>query len=209
MSYQEKQNQGQIVGLMALAMLFAYLFLVAQYESWSIPVPVMLTVATAVFGAMLGIWACSGKWAADHGFGAAGSLSIYAQLGLVMLIGLSAKNAILMVEFSKQAREDGHSIVEAAVQGFNMRYRAVLMTAWSFIFGVIPLVFATGAGANSRTAIGVTTGCGMLMATLVGIMLTPGLYAAMQKLREGVKHLFHMKTSVEIAAERRAEEGEA
>jgi Cu/Ag efflux pump CusA len=87
-----------------------------------------------------------------------------------------------------------------------MRYRAVLMTAWSFIFGVIPLVFATGAGANSRTAIGVTTGCGMLMATFIGIMLTPGLYSFFQHLREGVKHLIHMKTSVELAAERRAEE---
>ena len=206
MSYQEKQNQGQIVGLMALAMLFAYLFLVAQYESWSIPVPVMLTVATAVFGAMLGVWACSLPWAMKHGFGAAGSLSIYAQLGLVMLIGLSAKNAILMVEFSKQAREEGLSINEAAVQGFNMRYRAVLMTAWSFIFGVIPLVFATGAGANSRTAIGVTTGCGMLMATLVGIMVTPGLYSAMQHVRESVKHAIGMKTALEIAEERRAED---
>ena len=206
MSYQEKQNQGQIVGLMALAMIFAYLFLVAQYESWSIPVPVMLTVSTAVFGALLGNWACTSKWAADHGFGAAGSLSIYAQLGLVMLIGLSAKNAILMVEFSKQAREAGHSIVEAGIQGFNMRYRAVLMTAWSFIFGVIPLVFATGAGANSRTAIGVTTGCGMLMATLVGIMLTPGLYSAMQHVREGVKHAIGMKTALEIAEARRAED---
>ena len=222
MSFQEKQNQGQIVGLMALAMLFAYLFLVAQYESWSIPVPVMLTVSTAVLGAMLGVWLCSTDCAAllgkiglaglalsNHGFGAAGSLSIYAQLGLVMLIGLSAKNAILMVEFSKQEREAGKSIVEAGINGFNMRYRAVLMTAWSFIFGVIPLVFATGAGANSRTAIGVTTGCGMLMATFVGIMLTPGLYSFFQHLREGVKHLVHMKTSVELAAERRAEEGEA
>ncbi len=209
MSFQEKQNQGQIVGLMALAMLFAYLFLVAQYESWSIPIPVMLTVSTAVLGAMLGVWACSGKLAMAHGFGAAGSLSIYAQLGLVMLIGLSAKNAILMVEFSKQEREAGKSITEAGVNGFNMRYRAVLMTAWSFIFGVIPLVFATGAGANSRTAIGVTTGCGMLMATFIGIMLTPGLYSFFQHLREGVKHLFHMKTSVELAAERRSEEGKA
>ena len=222
LSYQEKQNQGQIVGLMALAMLFAYLFLVGQYESWSIPVPVMLTVATAVLGAMIGVWLCSMNCEsllakaglerlalARHGFMAAGSLSIYAQLGLVMLIGLSAKNAILMVEFSQQEREAGRTIVEAAVNGFNMRYRAVLMTAWSFIFGVIPLVWATGAGANSRTAIGITTGCGMLMATLVGILLTPGLYAAMQWLREHVKHLIHMKTALEIAEERRAEEAVA
>ena len=222
LSFQEKQNQGQIVGLMALAMLFAYFFLVGQYESWSIPVPVMLTVATAVLGAMVGIWLCStdcatllgkiglgGLALSKHGFGSAGSLSIYAQLGLVMLIGLSAKNAILMVEFSKQEREAGKSIVEAGINGFNMRYRAVLMTAWSFIFGVIPLVFATGAGANSRTAIGITTGCGMLMATFVGILLTPGLYSAMQWLREHVKHVLHMKTSVEIAAERRAEEAAA
>ncbi len=206
MSFQEKQNQGQIVSLMALALLFAFLFLVAQYESWSIPVPVMLTVATATFGAMLGIWACSGSWGLAHGFGSAGSLSIYAQLGLVMLIGLSAKNAILMVEFSKQEREAGQPIPEAARNGFNMRYRAVLMTAWSFIFGVIPLVFASGAGCNSRIAIGVTTCAGMLMATFVGILLTPGLYAFFQTLREGVKHLIHMKTSVEIAAEHRAEE---
>ena len=159
----------------------------------------------APFSSEQALWNPDRNVPAD-GFGAAGSLSIYAQLGLVMLIGLAAKNAILMVEFSKQAREAGHSIVEAGIQGFNMRYRAVLMTAWSFIFGVIPLVFATGAGANARTAIGVTTGCGMLMATLVGIMLTPGLYSAMQHVREGVKHAIGMKTALEIAEQRRAED---
>ena len=138
LSYQEKQNTGQIVFLMGLALLFAYLFLVAQYESWTIPVPVMLTVSFAVLGALLGLIVCGE------------SMSIYAQLGLVMLIGLAAKNAILMVEFSKQEREGGKGIEEAALSGANLRFRAVMMTAWSFLFGVLPLVFADGAGAASR-----------------------------------------------------------
>ncbi len=176
MSYQEKQNQGQIVFLMAVALLFAYLFLVAQYESWSIPIPVMLAVSFAVLGALIGlqIW---------HE-----SMSIYAQLGLVMLIGLAAKNAILMVEFSKQEREQGKSVFEAALNGANLRYRAVLMTAWSFLFGVFPLVIATGAGAGSRRAIGITTFSGMALATVIGIVFTPALYAVVQRLREFIKH---------------------
>ena len=156
LSYQEKQNTGQIVFLMGLALLFAYLFLVAQYESWTIPVPVMLTVSFAVLGALLGLTVCGE------------SMSIYAQLGLVMLIGLAAKNAILMVEFSKQEREGGKGIEEAALSGANLRFRAVMMTAWSFLFGVLPLVFADGAGAASRQAIGITTFAGMLAATCVG-----------------------------------------
>lgn len=176
LSYQEHENQGQLLRLMALAVLFAYLFLVAQYESWSIPVPVMLTVSFAILGAYLGLLV-SGQ-----------SLSIYAQLGLVMLIGLTAKNAILMVEFSKTEHEEkGVDIAQAALNGANLRYRAVLMTAWSFLFGVFPMVVATGAGAGSRRAIGITTFSGMVLATLVGISFTPALYAAIQRIREWVK----------------------
>ena len=180
LSYQERQNEGQIVYLMALALMFAYLFLVAQYESWTIPVPVMLTVAFAVCGALIGLKI------------AHLDLSIYAQLGMVMLIGLSSKNAILMVEFAKQERERGKTIVESALSGASLRYRAILMTAWSFIFGVFPLVVATGAGSGSRQAIGITTFSGMIMATLVGIMFTPALYAFFQYIRETGKKILHL-----------------
>ncbi len=180
LSYQERQNEGQIVYLMALALMFAYLFLVAQYESWTIPVPVMLTVTFAVCGALIGLKI------------AKLDLSIYAQLGMVMLIGLSAKNAILMVEFAKQEREHGKSIVESALSGASLRYRAVLMTAWSFVFGVFPLVVATGAGAGSRRAIGITTFSGMILATLIGIMFTPALYAFFQYVRETGKKILHL-----------------
>ncbi len=177
MSYQERQNQGQIFQLMLLAMLFAYLFLVAQYESWTIPIPVMLTVSTAILGAYLGL-KISGE-----------PLSIYAQLGLVMLIGLTAKNAILMVEFSKGEREAGTDVYTAAERGASLRYRAVLMTAWSFIFGVFPLVVASGAGAGSRQAIGITTFSGMLLASTFGLVMTPALYAVFQRLREFGKRI--------------------
>ena len=115
---------------------------------------------------------------------------------MVMLIGLAAKNAILMVEFSKQERESGLSVAEAAMNGANLRYRAVLMTAWSFLFGVFPLVIATGAGAGSRKAIGITTFSGMLLATLIGIIFTPALYAVCQRLREWVKAKLHWNKKV-------------
>ena len=172
MCYQEKINRGQIVGLMSLAIFFAYLFLVAQYESWTVPISVMLSVGVAVTGAMTGLWITKTP------------MSIYAQLGLVMLIGLSAKNAILMVEFSKRERERGVPIDEAAMNGARLRFRAVMMTAWSFIFGVMPLVVASGAGANAQKSIGITTFSGMLAATFVGIIFVPALYAVCQRVRE-------------------------
>ena len=172
---QEKENEGRLFWLMTLAMLFAYLFLVAQYESWTIPISVMLSVMFALTGAYVALYLTHTQ------------ASVYAQLGCVMLIGLAAKNAILMVEFSKQEHEAGKSVFESAESGASLRYRAVLMTAWSFIIGVLPLVFATSAGAAAMRAIGICTLGGMLAATLVGIVFVPALYSVFQRMREKVK----------------------
>ena len=174
MSYQERGNEGRIVRLLILALVFGYLFLVAQYESWTIPISVVLSFFFAMVGGFIGM-----KYSGLD-------FSIYAQLGIVMLIGLACKNAILMVEFSKQEREAGKSVEEAAQSGFSHRYRAVLMTAWSFVIGVFPMVIATGAGAGSRRAIGITTFYGMLLSTIIGIVFIPPLYAFFQRGRETV-----------------------
>ena len=169
---QEKENEGKLYELLAFAFVFAYLFLAAQYESWTTPVPVMLSVLFALVGAFVGLWL------------AKIDLSVYAQLGCVMLIGLAAKNAILMVEFSKQERERDKSVLTAAYNGANLRFRAVQMTAWSFVIGVLPLAFAHGAGSGAMKAIGICTMSGMLAATFVGIVFVPALYAVFQRLRE-------------------------
>ncbi len=168
MSYQEKQNQGQINMLIALAIIFAYLFLVAQYESWTIPIPVLMSVVAAVGGGLFGLW-ISGQ-----------SLSIYAQLGLVLLVGLSAKNAILIVEFAKDEHQSGASVYKAAMDGLIQRFRPVLMTAFTFILGMVPMVLANGAGAASRRALGVPVFYGMLIGTLAGLVLIPLFYMLVQ-----------------------------
>ena len=121
------------------------------------------------------------------------SFNIYCQLGLLMLIGLTAKTAILMVEYSKQERDAGQSVSDAALNGMRLRFRSVMMTALSFVIGVFPMVFASGAGAGSRQAIGITTFWGMLVATIVGMMFIPGLYAAFQRIAEATVRFFGKK----------------
>jgi hydrophobe/amphiphile efflux-1 (HAE1) family protein len=171
-TFQELKAGSIATIVFGLAIVFVFLILAAQYESWSMPFMVLLAVPLALFGALLALW-LRGK-----------QIDVYSQIGFVMLIGLSAKNAILIVEFAKRRREDGLDIVEAAMEAGRLRLRPILMTAFAFILGVVPLMFATGAGAASRQSIGTTVFGGMLAATILTLALVPVFYAVIEQWRE-------------------------
>lgn len=177
LTLQEKKSEGQAPIIFGMAVLFVFLLLAAQYESWGLPFAVLLATPTVVLGTMIGLLV--------RHF----DLNVYAQIGLVMLIGLSAKNAILIVEFAKMRREEGKEILDAAVEGSKLRLRPILMTSFAFILGCVPLMLASGSGAASRSTLGTGVVFGMTIATAVGLFIIPVCYVFVERIVErGGKH---------------------
>ena len=174
MSYQEKAASGSSGVVFVMALVFVFLVLAAQYESWSLPLSVLAGTPIAVFGAIGGLWLARLMSESYEN-------NVFAQIGLVMLIGMAAKNSILIVEFAKLEMEKGKPAMDAALEAARQRFRPILMTAFSFILGVLPLLVATGAGAEARKVMGMTVFSGMLVATLVGVLLVPAMFVAVER----------------------------
>jgi len=174
MSFQEKAAEGQGGVVFVMALIFVFFILAAQYESWSLPFSVLLGTPWAIMGAMLGLYLC-------RLFSDSYVNNVFAQIGLVMLIGLNAKNAILIVEFAKMKLEEGASVMEAAIEGAKLRFRPILMTSFAFILGVIPLVTASGAGSQSRKVMGMAVFSGMITATILGVILIPSFFVLIER----------------------------
>jgi len=178
MSYQEKAAEGSGGVVFVMALVFVFLILAAQYESWSIPLSVLLGTPIAVFGAIGGLWLARLIPVVGESY----ENNVFAQIGLVMLIGMAAKNAILIVEFAKLEVDNGRNPVEAAMEAARSRFRPILMTAFSFILGVIPLLIASGAGAEARKVMGMTVFSGMLVATMIGVLVVPALFVIIHRM---------------------------
>lgn len=175
LSYQEKQAGGKTAMVLALVFLFVFLFLSALYESWMVPIAVLLSLPVAALGAYLGVWACGLE------------NDVYFQIGLVMLVGLAAKNAILIVEFAKEQVDRGVDVVQAALHASQLRFRPILMTSLAFILGMLPMVIASGPGSASRQAIGTGVFFGMIVAVTVGILLVPFFFVLIYKMKNKAK----------------------
>lgn len=178
-SLQEKQSSGQILPILAMSLVFIFLFLVGLYESWLLPISVLLVAPVALVGALF--------FQYISGY----ALDLYSQIGLVMLIGLSTKQAILIIEFAKDAHNEGLSIRDAALQAAKLRFRAVMMTNIAFILGLLPLVFATGAGAASRHSVGMTVFGGMIAVAFIGTFLVPAFYVMVEEFKVNFSKYVH------------------
>jgi multidrug efflux pump subunit AcrB len=175
LTLQEKKSEGQAPLIFGMAILFVFLLLAAQYESWSLPFAVLLSVPTVILGTLVGLLLRNFE------------MNVYAQVGLVMLIGLAAKNAILIIEFAKMKRDEGMPTLQAALEGAKLRLRPILMTSFAFILGCVPLMLATGSGAASRSTMGTGVVFGMTISTIIGLFLIPVCYVFVQKFSDKKK----------------------